>query len=89
MKTGEKGGCLAPELIDQCTRKQILTLYIEVGSEICKMGESELVCRKQKATSVFSPGRFHRQRNLVAYSPEGWKEQHNWATEHAYTPWIW
>ena len=77
VKTGKNGGQLAPELIDQCKRKQILTLCIEFTSEICKMGESELVSRKRKATSIFSPGKFHRQRNLVAYSPEGRKQQHN------------
>ena len=38
------------------------------------MGESEHVGRKQRATSIFSPGKFHRQRSLVAYRPEGRKE---------------
>ena len=73
MNTGKNGGLLAPELIDQCKRKQILTLYIEFGSEISKMGESEHVGRKQKY-SIFSPGKVHRQRSLVAYRPEGRKE---------------
>ena len=74
VNTGKNGGLLAPELIDQCKIKQILTLYIEFGSEISKMGQSECVRRKRKATSIFSPGKFHKQRSLVAFRSEGRKE---------------
>ena len=39
--------------------------------------------RKWQSTPVFLPGKFHRQRNLVGYSPWGLRVGHNWATKHS------
>ena len=38
--------------------------------------------RKWQHTPIFLPGKFHRQRSLMGYSPWGWRVQHDWATEH-------
>ena len=38
------------------------------------------------ATPVLLPGKSHRQRSLVGYSPKGHKESD--MTEHAHTQWI-
>ena len=37
--------------------------------------------RKWQPTPVFSPGKFHRQRNLAGYSPWGHRVGHDWAPE--------
>ena len=39
--------------------------------------------RKWQPTPVFLPGKSHRQRSLVGYSPQGYKESD--MTEHTYT----
>ena len=40
--------------------------------------------RKWQPTPVFSPGQFHRQRNLVGYSPNGLQRVgHDWVTDHS------
>ena len=36
--------------------------------------------RKWQPTSVFLPGKSHRQRSLVGYSPWGFRDRHDWAT---------
>ena len=37
-------------------------------------------------TPVFLPGEFHGQRNLVGYSPLGYKQlEHNWETNTYFT----
>ena len=40
--------------------------------------------RKQQATPVFLPGKFHGQRSLAGYSPRGCEEAE--MTEHILTP---
>ena len=52
--------------------------------------------RKWQSTPVFLPGKSHRQRNLVGYSPWGCKEsdgterlKHTFTTECSLLMWVW
>ena len=38
--------------------------------------------RKWQPNAIFLPGKYHRQRNLVGYSPRGHKELDTSGTEH-------
>ena len=43
--------------------------------------------RKWQPTPVFFPGKPHRQRSLVGYSPRGLQRlKHSWVTEHTQAP---
>ena len=52
------------------------------------LGQENPLRRKWQTTSVFLPGKFHRQRSPVVYSPWGWKKLETAAHKHGANEFI-
>ena len=50
---------------------------------VCPWVEKISWRRARQCTPVFLPGESHGQRNLVSYSPWGWRVGHDWVTKHS------
>ena len=53
--------------------------------QIWFLGWEDPLEKGMQPTSVILPGKSHRQRSLVSYSPWGHRVRHNWATDYTHT----
>ena len=74
-KLGIPGGLSGKESICQCRRHRF---ELWIGKNPRR--------RKWQHILVFLPGKFHEQRSLVGYSPQGHRIRHNLVTEHSTLP---